>query len=124
VGLEPGIDDYSKPDPECMKMMKEDGVSAGPLGYRALLDRGFSADHPPDDFRQALAKIIQETVAFWCEQFVDAGIPRRSSIPTSPHPRPSKVMNAPIWTAFNPYSRPGWTNLCGRGSRADLQTYL
>ena len=44
VGSEPSIDDYSKPNPECTKMMKEDGVPAGPLGYRALLDRGFSAD--------------------------------------------------------------------------------
>jgi len=109
VGLEPGIDDYSKPDPECMKMMKEDGVSAGPLGYRALLDRGFSADHPPDDFRKALAKIIQETVAFWCEQFVDAGIPAEKLYPHVAAPAPIEVMNAPIWTAFNQYSRPGWT---------------
>ena len=36
VGSEPIIDDYSKPDPERMKMMKEDGVKAGPLGYRAF----------------------------------------------------------------------------------------
>ena len=79
VGSEPSIDDYSKPNPECTKMMKEDGVPAGPLGYRALLDRGFSADNPPDDFRKALAKIVQETVAFWCEQFVDAGIPAEVS---------------------------------------------
>ena len=79
VGLEPSIDDYSKPNPECAKMMQEDGVPAGPLGYRALLDRGFSADHPPDNFRQALAQIVQETVAFWCEQFVDAGIPAEVS---------------------------------------------
>jgi hypothetical protein len=62
-------------------MMKEDGVPAGPLGYRALLDRGFSADHPPDDFRQALANIVQETIAFWCQQFVDAGIPAGEALP-------------------------------------------
>ena len=109
VGLEPSIDDYSKPNPECMKMMKEDGVPAGPLGYRALLDRGFSADHPPDDFRKALAKIIQETIAFWCEQFVDAGIPAEKLYPHVAAPAPIEVMNAPIWTAFNKYSRPGWT---------------
>ena len=109
VGLEPSIDDYSQPDPERTKMMKEDGVAAGPLGYRALLDRGFSADHPPDDFRQALANIIQETVAFWCEQFVDAGIPAKKLYPHVAAPAPIQIMNAPIWTAFNEYSRPGWT---------------
>jgi hypothetical protein len=109
VGLEPSIDDYSKPNPECAKMMKEDGVPAGPLGYRALLDRGFSADNPPADFRQALAKIVQETIAFWCEQFVDAGIPAEKLYPHVAAPAPIEVMNAPIWTAFNEYSRPGWT---------------
>jgi hypothetical protein len=109
VGLEPSIDDYSKPNPERTKMMKEDGVPAGPLGYRALLDRGFSADHPPDDFRKALAKIVQETIAFWCEQFVDAGIPAEKLYPHVAAPAPIEMMNAPIWTAFNKYSRPGWT---------------
>jgi hypothetical protein len=109
VGSEPIIDDYSKADPERMKMMKEDGVKAGPLGYRALLDRGFSADHPPDDFHKALADIIQETIAFWCKQFVDAGIPAEKLYPHVAAPAPSEMSNAPIWTAFNKYSRPGWT---------------
>jgi hypothetical protein len=109
VGSEPSIDDYSKPNPERTKMMKEDGVPAGPLGYRALLDRGFRADNPPDDFRMALAKIVQETIAFWCEQFVDAGIPAEKLYPHVAAPAPIEAMNAPIWTAFNKYSRPGWT---------------
>jgi hypothetical protein len=109
VGSEPSIDDYSEPNPERMKMMQEDGVPAGPLGYRALLDRGFSADNPPDDFRQALAKIVQETVAFWCKQFVDVGIPAEKLYPHVAAPAPIEMMNAPIWTAFNEYSRPGWT---------------
>ena len=109
VGSEPSIDDYSKPDPERTKMMKEDGVPAGPLGYRALLDRGFSADNPPDDFHEALATIIQETIAFWCEQFVDAGIPAEKLYPHVAAPAPIEMTNAPIRTAFNKYSRPGWT---------------
>ena len=109
VGSEPIIDDYSKPDPERTKMMKEDGVPAGPLGYRALLDRGFSADNPPDDFRNALAKITQETIAFWCQQFVDTGIPAEKLYPHVVAPAPAEMTNARIWTAFNQYSRPGWT---------------
>ncbi len=109
VGSEPSIDDYSEPNPERAKMMEEDGVPAGPLGYRVLLDRGFSANNPPADFRQALAKIIQETLAFWCEQFVDAGVPVEKLYPHVAAPAPIEVMNAPIWTAFNEYSRPGWT---------------
>ena len=109
VGSEPSIDDYSEPNPERTRMMREDGVSAGPLGYRALLDRGFRADNPPDDFRQALAKIIHETIAFWCKQFVDAGIPAEKLYPHVAAPAPIEMINAPIWTAFNEYSRPGWT---------------
>ncbi|MHC4508947.1 MAG: hypothetical protein ACYTAO_08310 [Planctomycetota bacterium] len=109
VGSEPSINDYSGPNPERTKMMKEDGVPAGPLGYRALLDRGFSADNPADDFRQALAQIVQETIAFWCKQFVDVGIPAEKLYPDVAAPAPVEVMNAPIWTAFNEYSRPGWT---------------
>ena len=34
---------------------------------------------------------------------------RRSSTPNVAAPAPIEVMNAPIWTAFNEYSRPGWT---------------
>jgi DUF1680 family protein len=109
VGSEPSIDDYSKNDPERAAMIKRDGEPATPLGYRALLDRGYSAKNPPADFRQALAKIVQETVAFWCEQFVDAGLPRDKLYPHVAAPAPIEVMNAPIWTAFNAYSRPGWT---------------
>ncbi len=92
VGSEPSIDDYSQPNPERTKMMKEDGVPAGPLGYRALLDRGFSADHPPDNFRQALAKIVQDTIAFWCEQFVDAGISAGKLYPHVAAPAPIEGM--------------------------------
>jgi hypothetical protein len=109
VGSEPSIDDYSDPNPERTKMMEEDGVKPGPLGYRALMDRGYSADNPPEDFRQALAKIIQETIAFWCKQFVDAGIPPEKLYPHVAAPAPIEMMNAPIWTAFNEYNRPGWT---------------
>jgi hypothetical protein len=109
VGSEPGIDDYSQPGPEQSTMMEEDGVPAGPLGYRALLDRGYSADNPPDDFRQSLAEIIQETVAFWCRQFAEGGIPVDKLFPHVAAPAPIEMMNAPIWTAFNEYSRPGWT---------------
>ena len=58
---------------------------------------------------KALAKIVQETIAFWCEQFVDAGIPAEKLYPHVAAPAPIEMTNAPIWTAFNKYSRPGWT---------------
>ncbi len=109
VGSEPSIEDYSKPEPELAKMMQADGVLPGPLGYRALLDRGYRPDNPPPDFHKALAGIIQETVAFWCEQFVHAGIPAEKLYPHVAAPAAIELMSAPIWTAFNKSSRPGWT---------------
>jgi hypothetical protein len=109
VGSEPSIDDYAEPHPDRSRMMEEDGVPAGPLGYRALLDRGYSEDNPPEDFRLGLAGIIQETIAFWCKQFVDEGIPAEKLYPHVAAPAPLEMMNAPIWTVFNEYSRPGWT---------------
>ena len=73
------------------------------------MDRGYNTDNPPKDFRQALAKIIQETVAFWCKQFVDVGIlAEKLFLHVAAH-APIEMMNAPIWTAINEYSRPGWT---------------
>ena len=109
VGSEPSIEDYSKPSPELAKMMKEDGVPAGPLGYRAfwIVASARTIRRPISD--KALAKIVQETIAFWCEQFVDAGIPAEKLYPHVAAPAPIEMMNAPIWTAFNKYSRPGWT---------------
>ncbi len=109
VGSEPSMDDYTNPSGERKKMMDEDGVEPGPLGYRSLMDRGYSEDNPPEDFRQAIAEIIQETVAFWCKQFVDGGLPPEKLYPHVAAPAPIEMMNAPIWTAFNEYSRPGWT---------------
>ncbi|MCL5268959.1 MAG: hypothetical protein M1457_00010 [bacterium] len=109
VGLEPSIDDYSEPGPEQAKMMAKDGVKPGPLGYRALLDRGYSAAHPPADFHQALATVVQETVSFWCKQFADTGIAKEKLTVHVAAPAPIEVMNAPIWAAFNDYSRPGWS---------------
>jgi hypothetical protein len=121
VGSEPSIDDYSKPDPEQAKLMKQDGVPAGPLGYRALLDRGFSATNPPKDRHMALAEIVQETISFWCEQFINAGIPAKKLYPHVAAPAPAELMNAPIWTAFNKHSRPGWTTYAVQVLGANFQ---
>ena len=124
VGSEPSIDDYSKPNPELAKMMKEDGVPAGPLGIGRFWIVAISAANPPDDFRKALATINQETIAFWCEQFVLAGIPVEKLYPHVAAPAPIEEMNAPIWTAFNKYSLPGWTTYAVGILGRELQAHL
>jgi hypothetical protein len=109
VGSEPSIADYSHPSPGQAAMMAADGVAAGPLGFRALLDRGFGKANPPENMHEALAHIVQESVSFWCRQFVEAGISPTKLYPHVAAPAPVEQMHAPIWTAFNAYSRPGWT---------------
>jgi hypothetical protein len=109
VGLEPTFDNYSHTDPETAKLVAADGAPTGQLGYRALLDRGYSKDHPPADIHQALGAIIQETVAFWCKEFVQAGLPARKLYPHIPAGAPLEMTSAPVESAFNIWSRPGWS---------------
>jgi hypothetical protein len=109
VGSEPTFDNYTHTDPETAKRVAADGAPTGQLGYRALLDRGYGKDHPPADIHQALGEIIQETVAFWCKAFVQAGLPARKLYPHIPASAPLEMTSAPVWAAFNAWSRPGWS---------------
>ena len=112
MGLEPSIDDDSKPDPELATMMT--GRTACPRDRSAIgrcsiaVTAQASARRFPQ--RAGSRNSSEETVAFWCEQFVDAGIPAEKLYPHVAAPGEGiEIMNAPIWTAFNKYSRPGWT---------------
>lgn len=109
VGSEPMIDSYLQPDPETEKMMRADGTPKGRLGYRALMDRGFSKAHPPAHMAEELGAVVQETVGFWCRQFVDAGIPAAELYPHVAPQLPTETTVAPISAGFNRWSRPGWT---------------
>ncbi len=109
VGSEPGIDDYSHPDPETARLMEEDGTPKTPLGFNALTSRGYGEKHPPRDFRRALAEVNADFVAFCAKQFVDAGIPPSRLYTHVAAPVPQESTTAPIRIAFNEYSRPGWT---------------
>ncbi len=109
AGSEPGIDDYSQPDPETARLMEQDGAPKAPLGYNCLSSRGYSEKNPPKDFRHALAEVNQDFVAFCAKQFVDAGIPSSRLYTHVAAPVSQASTSAPIWIAFNKYSRPGWT---------------
>ncbi len=109
VGSEPTVDNYRKTDPDTARMIDADRAPRGQLGYRALLDRGYSASKPPPDMVKALAGIVQETVAFWCRAFVEAGISPSKLYPHIPAGADDAVTCTPAWTAFNQWSRPGWS---------------
>lgn len=108
VGSEPMFDNYTKPDAVTERMMKADGSPKGQLGYRSLLDRGYSKTNPPKNMPEVLGNIIQETVAFWCKHFADAGI---SASKLYPHVAPTldTETGVPVAAAFNKWSRPGWS---------------
>jgi len=44
------------------------------LGYRALLNRGFSREHPPRDLDLEREKIVQEFIEQWAEGLAKAGV--------------------------------------------------
>lgn len=48
-----------------------------PLGYRALLHRGFSASHPPQDPDRERAQIVKEFMELWADSLHAGGVPRQ-----------------------------------------------
>jgi len=109
AGSEPMIDNYMNPDADTEKLMKADGTPKGRLGYRTLMNRGYSKLHPPKQMTEALCAIVHETTGFWCQQFADAGIPI-AKIYTHVAPQlPVEMTSSPVSVAFNRWSRPGWT---------------
>ena len=115
VSEELSLDDYSgidKLNPTLAAMMTKDGAKKARLGYCALTNAGFSASNPPANYADALAKINQDYAAYWGKQLVEAGI-SKSKLYTHVAPATEaaylQYTNAPIDTAFNEYSNPGWT---------------
>jgi len=47
------------------------------LGYRALLNRGFSREHPPQDMNLEREKVVQEFIDLWATGLADAGVSPR-----------------------------------------------
>ena len=44
------------------------------LGYRALLNRGFSREHPPKDMDRELENVTQEWIELWTTGLAEAGV--------------------------------------------------
>jgi hypothetical protein len=45
------------------------------LGYRALLNRGFSRERPPEDMNLEREKVVQEFIELWTAGLAGAGVP-------------------------------------------------
>lgn len=118
VGSEPSLDNYSRinaVNPAMAKLMEQNKAPKVRLGYNALTRAGYTENNPPQDYAHALAEINQDFIAFWAKALVEAGIPKSclyTHVPANAGPAGSAVTeftNAPIWIAYNDYSRMGWT---------------
>jgi len=56
-------------------MIGQDSQAGKYLGYRALLNRGFTREHPPQDMDLEREKVVQEFIELWAKGLADAGVP-------------------------------------------------
>ena len=82
VGSEPTFDNYIQTGPEMQKMIKDDGAPIGPLGYRALMDRGFSKDHAPAHIQMRSGRLFRRPSPSGVGSSWMRAFPRRSCIRT------------------------------------------
>ena len=55
-------------------MIGQDFKTGKYLGYRALLNRGFSREHPPQDLDLEREKVVQEFIDLWTKGLAEAGV--------------------------------------------------
>jgi len=55
--------------------MGRDFATGRYLGYCALTNKGYSAEHPPNDMNEARADVTREFVDLWASSLADAGVP-------------------------------------------------
>jgi hypothetical protein len=90
-----------------------------PLGYRALRNRGFSENHPPQDGDLERVQVVKEFMELWANSLHAAGIPREKIfchiVFTSQglDPKGEKTGGggkfSPASVAFSPAYRPGFS---------------
>jgi hypothetical protein len=123
-------------------MIGQDFKTGKYLGYRALLNRGFSREHPPQDMDLEREKVVQEFIELWSKGLADAGVSpqkiyshtaflsrrafggddkeitymkRQGEITYSQHSH-----SAPPWVAFGKYHRPGFSTYPQPGLFEDI----
>jgi hypothetical protein len=58
-------------------MIGQDFKTGKYLGYRALMNRGFSREHPPEDMNAELEKVVREWIDLWTAGLAGAGVSPR-----------------------------------------------
>jgi len=55
-------------------MIGQDFATGKYLGYRALLNRGFTREHPPADMDLERENVVREFIDYWAEGLAEAGV--------------------------------------------------
>ena len=95
--------------------------------YCALHNLGYRAKNPPSNMEGALQEVVRDWIVLWARSLEQAGVPRSSiythiAFPGYPSPVPAFTNqigdrfkdSVPVDTAFNGYSRPGFSVYGGR----------
>ena len=108
------------------------------LGYRALLNRGFSRQHPPRDMDLEREKVVQEFIEHWTKGFAEAGVsPQKIYSHIGPFPRRAFKLGgnkeiaysqhnhfATTSVAFGKYHQPGFSTYPAPGRFDDIYEEL
>jgi hypothetical protein len=108
------------------------------LGYRALLNRGFSREHPPQDMDLEREKVVQEFIELWTKGLAEAGVsPQKIYSHVAPFPRRAFQAGGDNGTtysqhnhfatasvAFGKYHRPGFSTYPAPGRFDDIYEEL
>ena len=119
-------------------MIGQDFQTGKYLGYRALLNRGFTREHPPVDLDIEREKVVQEFIEHWAEGLAKAGVsPQQIYSQTAFFPRRAFQVAgikdltysqhnhfAPPSVAFGNYHRPGFSTYPQPGRFEDIYEEL
>ena len=119
-------------------MIGQDFKSGKYLGYRALLNRGFSREHPPQDIDREREKVVQQFIELWTQGLAEAGVsPQRIYSHTAflsrrafkiggdkKHTYSQHNHFAPPSVSFGKYHRPGFSTYPQPGLFDDIYDEL
>jgi len=119
-------------------MIGQDSKTGKYLGYRALLNRGFSRERPPQDLDLEREKVVQEFIELWTTGLAQAGVsPQKIYSHTAFLPRRAFKIGgikettysqhnnfAPPSVAFGNHHRPGFSTYPAPGRFDDIYEEL
>jgi hypothetical protein len=108
-------------------MIGQDFETGNYLGYRALLNRGFSREHPPADPDLERETVVREFIGHWAEGLAAAGVPAQKIYShTAFFSRTDSQHNhfAPASAAFGSHHQPGFSTYPQPGLFDDIYQEL